>query len=854
MQFVQEACGADETLISRVLAALDDEAAADLSPWPEASAPGAEPVSLEGQRIGPYRVVRKLGSGGMGDVYLAERDDHEYQQRVAIKLVRAGLGSPQIQSRLRLERQILARLQHPNIAQLFDGGRTTEGTPYLVMEFIDGEPIDIYCNRRRLSLQARAELVRTVCAAVHYAHQNLIVHRDLKPNNILITADGVPKLLDFGIAKLLDERDAHHTLALTHYEYRVMTPAHASPEQVRGDVITTASDIYVLGVLLYELLTGRRPFQLTGAGMTQIEHTVCEVEPPLPSAMLRQTAQEEPDLLQDIAACRSTTPARLMRDMSGDLENIIMMAMRKDAARRYASTAQLAADLSRNFSGQAVTATSDTWSYRSRKFIARHTVAVICSATAVIALATFAGIAVIQAQRVARERDIAAAERTRAEQVSQFLVELFELSDPSKSRGNQVTAREVLDIGARRIGTGLSDQPETRAKLLGTIGRVYSSLGLYPDAVPLLEQALESRRQLHGKNHPAVAEAMVELGKTLLDQGQLNRAQSLLSEALDMQRQLLGSNAIELAPGLIALGHLEEQQGSLDAARKFFEQGLQLYRSNGMERSSQAASVINDLGGVHLQLSQYDQAAARYRAALEIDRIALGPSHPQVAVHVQSLALTLDRQGQTAAAKPLYQESLQLLQQVLGDRHPTTLDALSNYGTFLRRRGDFTGAEGVLRDVLERDIAARGTNHAFIGHDRVNLGTVLLDLQRSQAAEEQFSAALAIYAEALPGEHPYVAAALGGLGRAQLQQQRWTLAEQTLRTAVSMGTTTLPADSAGLALARAALAEILLRQRGQQEAKALLEQSYAVLKVREGEKSAVTQRVRDLLTRASAGR
>jgi serine/threonine-protein kinase len=855
MQFVREACGADATLRTRVVAALED-ATSDLG-HPHVTRNDADPPhgvqtpTLEGQRIGTYRVTRKLGAGGMGDVYLAERDDHEYQQRVAIKLVRAGLGSPQIHSRLRLERQILAKLQHPNIAQLLDGGTTSDGTPYLVMEYIDGEPIDVYCDRCRLGLAARARLARIVCAAVHYAHQNLVVHRDLKPNNILITAEGVPKLLDFGIAKLLDARHSEHTLALTQLEYRVMTPAHASPEQVRGGTITTASDIYVLGVLLYELLTGRRPFQMNGSRMTDIEHMVCELEPPLPSAMVKATGNNEPELLQEIAMCRSTTPAGLAKELAGDLDNIVMMAMRKDAALRYSSSAQLAADLQRHFGGQAVVATSPTWSYRMRKFIARHTVAVAGSVAAIVALAGFSAITWVQSQRIARERDVAAAERVRAEQVSSFLVELFELSDPSKSRGNQVTARELLDIGARRVNSGLRDQPQTRSTLLATIGRVYSSLGLYQDSIGLLEEALAARRKQHGSKHAAVAEAMVALGATLLEQGELDRAQSLLDDALAMQHSLLGDHALELATTLMTQGRLAEQRGALTAAMDCYRQSLKLYRDHGLEQTSQAASVINDLAGVHLRRSEYERAAALYRQALEIDRRALGADHPHVAMHIQSLALTLHRQGKLAAAEPLYRTSLQLLQRVLGDRHPHTLDALANFGNFLRRRGDLPAAEAVLRDVLERDIAVRGAEHAFVGHDRVNLANLLLDAEQPAAAAEQFSAALRIYAQALPGDQAFVASALCGLGRAQFRQLLPS-AEQTLRSAITLGTQSLPADSSPLAMARSTLAEILLLAKRPREAKPLLEQSYSVLRATLGEGSSVTARVREMLDRATA--
>lgn len=844
--FVRQACGQDETLLSRVLSALGEEAT-NPSFWNENVGAGEDfggggPLpTLEGQRLGTYRIVRKLGSGGMGDVYLAERADDEYQQRVAIKLVRAGVFSTQVQSRLRMERQILATLQHPNIARLLDGGRTADGTPYLVMEYIDGEPIDVYCNRRRLPLAQRIELVRTICAAVHYAHQNLVVHRDLKPNNILICPDGSPKLLDFGIAKLLDTRQSLHTLAVTHLDFRVMTPAHASPEQIRGDVITTSSDIYVLGVLLYELVCGRKPFQFVGSRITDMERIICEQEPLPPSAMFGRVTAESPELLDDIVTCRSTTPARLQKELRGDVDNIILMAMRKDAGRRYSSAEQLSADLGRYLAGEPVIAASDTWLYRTGKFVRRHTLAVGASVLAAVTLAAFSAVTYLQSQRVARERDIAATERTRAEQVSSFLVELFELSDPTKSRGNQVTARELLDIGARRVGLGLNDQPSTRATLLGTIGQVYASLGLYRDAVGLQREALASRTKLYGNRHPQVATALAALGETLLEEGSLDEAEKNLNAALTMQRELSGSTAVEIAPLLRTLGRLADQRGASAAAEKFYEESIGIYRQRQLDRTPAAASVMNDLAGLYLQRSDYARAAQLYRAALDIDRGALGQDHPQVAMHIQSLALTLHRQGKLDEAEPLYVQSIELLQRVLGERHPNTLDAQANYGNFLRRRGDYARAEPVLRSVLERDIAARGASHTFVGHDHVNLGNVLMDSGNYAAAETDFRAALDIYKAALPADHPFVAAAMSGLGRAQFKQGRITEAEQTLRTATTIGATALPADSPPLALARGTLGELLVGQKKLEEARPLLRASYPVLLQIHGKDAAVTQ-------------
>jgi serine/threonine protein kinase/tetratricopeptide (TPR) repeat protein len=813
-QYVRTTCGADPLLLSKVLFALGDQAR-DPAFWDEPADVSLEPLEpspgMEGQRLGPYRIERKLGTGGMGDVYLAERADDEYQQRVAIKLVRSGVYSAQVQSRLRMERQILARLEHPNIARLLDGGRAPDGTPYLVMEYIDGEPIDRYCDRHRLDLNARIELVRTVCSAVHYAHQNLVVHRDLKPNNILVTADGTPKLLDFGIAKLLETHQSLHTLAVTHMDYRVMTPAHASPEQIRGDAITTASDIYVLGQLLYELLTGRRPFHLTGGRITDLERIVCEQDPLAPSVMVAKTSEDSAILANEIAGCRATTPARLARDLKGDLDNIILMAMRKDAERRYRSAEQLALDLERHAKGEPVTATRDTWTYRARKFVRRHAIGVMTAAIGVAMLAAFAVVTLVQAQRIARERDIAAIERTRAEQVSSFLIELFELSDPTKSRGNQVTARELLDIGARRVSTGLADQPESRAVLLNTIGKVYGSLGLYKDEIALHREALESRRALRGDKHPDVAQGMAALGEALRQQGEFLQAEEALTAALAMQRELLGNEDVALATTLNSLGRLAQQRGAYDAAQGYFDQALELYRRHGMLRRTEAASTFNDMAALALERGRTDEAAHLYKTALDIDRIALGNDHPYVAIHIQNLALTQHRQGHWENAAPLYEESVALMQRVLGPDHPSTLDAMANFGNFLRQRGDLARAETLLREVLNRNSAVRGARHVYVGHDHVNLGHVLLDANRPADAEREYRVALEIYADTLPEEHGFVAAALSGLGRAQLARNDLGNAETTLRRAVMIGERTLPEISNPLLLARAGLGTTLLR-------------------------------------------
>jgi len=625
-------------------------------------------------------------------------------------------------------------------------------------------------------------------------------------------------------------------------------------EQVRGDVITTSSDIYVLGVLLYELLCGRRPFQLLGSSLLEMEKIICDQEAPTPSEMVSRTARESPELLTDIVACRSTTPARLQKFLHGEVDSIIGMAMRKDPERRYSSAEQLAADLERHLNGKPVIASKDTWFYRTRKFVGRHKLAVAASTVAIITLAAFATITFVQAQRIAYERDVSNAERTRAEQVSSFLVELFELSDPSRSRGNQVTARELLDIGARRVSLGLADQPETRATLLGTIGTVYQSLGLYSDSVALLEEGLQSRIKIHGPRHPDVAVALRELGDAYCDRGDLPQCETRLNAALDMQRELLGADALEIAPTIMAQAKLAQLRGDFDAAERLYNQSLQMYRAHGKERTTDATSVMNELAGLYSYRGWHDRAATLYRAALDIDRQTLGNDHPQVGQHVHNLAVALHEQGKLDEAAPLYEESMQTLTRVLGEKHPQTIDAAANYGRFLQRRGELERAETILSKVVELDRQARGPRHAFVAHDLVNLGMVRLDRQQQAQAEQDFRAALDIYAEALPPDHPYVASALTGLGRCMLEQNRLAEAEQTLRHAKEIAAKSFAINSPQVAAANSSLGRVLMAQRRPDEAAKLLRDSYPILVQAQGENAVITQRTREALAQLDARR
>ena len=713
----------------------------------------------EGDRIGPYRVLRTLGVGGMGEVYLAERADAQFEQQVAIKVVYGSLRG--VQSRLKIERQILAQLDHPNIAHLLDGGSLPDGPAYIVMEYVDGVPIDAYCDSNRLDIVARLRLFQTVCAAVHYAHQNLIVHRDLKPSNILVTAAGVPKLLDFGIAKLLDERQAgHHTLAVTHADFRLMTPDHASPEQVRGQTITTASDIYVLGVLLYKLLTGIGPFLIASMRLTDIERAICEKDPPLPSHVIGTNDSAE---TRGITDARGTGANRLRRMLRGDLDNIVIMAMRKEPERRYSSSQQMAADIQRYLEGKPVIARRDTLSYRSAKFVRRHWLAVTAAASVIFLILAFAMTTYTQSLRIAAERDRAAEERagaererTRAEEVSRFLVNLFKLSDPQENRGNQVTARELLDSGAKRLQAELQGQPATKAALLSTVGAVYDSLGQYTEAQRILTESLRLQPLSQDKSR---IETLLELSRSRIGAGDLGGAEAPLQEALHLSQVKFGADGEESGRTLWALGQLRYQQNRLTDAKQLYNRSLNVLESTGAPPTDVSA-LLDDLAQVYAGELQWALAKQTYERALEIDRRILGDDHPRIAMRLNNLADIAQSTGDLKLAETLFRDAIRRDEKAYGNIYPETGAAQGNLGLLLQREGRLSEAEPLLRSALEVTLKLYGADNYNVAYARVSLAMLLRDQGNLSGAETEFRQALAIYDKSWPGDHQYRAAAL----------------------------------------------------------------------------------------------
>ncbi len=756
--YLAEACRGDDELRGEVESLLaSEEVLGDFIEEPlfdlhrEERAGEAAPAA--GDRIEAYRIVREIGHGGMGTVYLAERAEGQFEGRFALKIIRRGMDTDEVVERFRAERRILTRLDHPNIARVLDGGSTADGRPFFVMEHVEGRPLDEFCDAEGLSIPARLGLFLEVCSAVHFAHQNLVVHRDLKPANILVTRAGAPKLLDFGISKILDPDRTEPELTVL--GRRAMTPLWASPEQLRGEQVTTASDVYVLGALLYLLLTGRSAYGAPPMEGEALFRSVCDVDPQRPS---------------EVAG-----PAR--RLLAGDLDNIVLKAMHKEPPRRYASAEQLAADVQRHLEGLPVLARPDTAWYRVGKFARRHRWGVGVAALALVAIVGFS-VAMTQLWRQAVR------EKVRAEAVSTFLKEAFEIPDPSRSKGETVTAREVLDQGTARISKDLQDQPELRATLMDTMGQVYRGLGLFESARPLQEESLAIRRSLFGNRDLRVAESLQNLAVLRREMGEDAAAEPLLQEALEIQRREGATETLDHAKALNDLAALLEAKGKLDAAEVLYREALDLkVRLLGREHEDVARSLKN-LGGVRHAKRDYAGAERYYLEALALRRKLLGADHPEVAATLSNLAVLYEDRGDLAGAEDTYREVVEMRRKLLGSTHPRLARSLSNLASFLReKRGDLKGAEPLLREALAIAAVSLGPQHPDRAVYLRNLASVLLDQGRAAEAEPLAREAVAVLRQASPTSWR-VADAESVLGGSLAAEGRFAEAEPLLVGAV----------------------------------------------------------------------
>jgi serine/threonine-protein kinase len=827
--YLPEACAGDADLQREVEAllvssqdagTLGEEIRRAASEWVEAT--------RAGERFGPYRVIRALGRGGMGRVYLAHRDDDQFHRQVAIKVANDAQG-PDDLSRFRAERQILAGLDHPNIARLLDGGTTEAGVPYLVLEYVEGEPIDVYCDAREVPLEERIRLLRTVCLAVQHAHQSLVVHRDLKPANILVSPEGIPKLLDFGIAKLLTPGALAQGPALTRGLPVPMTLEYASPEQVRSGAITTSSDVYSLGVLLYELLTGCRPLRIEGSTFTEIEKIVCEVDPEPPSAAVGWPAERAGGRSpEERARARGTTPERLHRAIRGDLDTIVLMALRKTPARRYGAAEQLAEDLRRHDEGLPVRARRSTIPYRAAKFVRRNGYAL---AIAAIVATLVLGFGISRARLAAAfraQRDQAEREADTARRVETFLEDLFRLADPGEQRGASVTAREMLDLASEQVQRQFADRPEVRAELLDALGTIYRHLGLYTRAEPMLEQALALRRSVLGEESVVTAQSLMHLGELSLDQSRFAEGEPLVRRALEIRQRKLGPDDTQVAEALHVLGLAEGYQGRLDEAERSLRQALAVRQKAGVD-SVVVASTLDRLAQVLEDRGDLHEAEALARRAVEILDAKVG-DHPTTARSLGRLGEILRREGEFAAAEAPIRRSLDIHRKIMGPDHPMVAADLHNLANLLRDRGDASPAEAVYRESLDVGVRALGDDHLEVAATRSDLADLL-------AARGRYDEAERLYRDALPVERregragePAVASTLLGLGRVLLKRGAAGEAEPLLREAADLRARLLPASDPLVIAARGALGDCLVTLGRYDAAESLLLEAAASFK------------------------
>ncbi len=814
--------------------------------------------TLAGTCVGPYRLIELLGRGGMGEVWRAERVDGQFEQQVALKLIRSGLLHGMARERFLRERQILARLSHPNIAGLLDGGVTAEGSPWFAMGLVEGQPLRSWCDSRRLSVAERTTLFLDVCAAVDYAHRNLVVHRDLKPTNILVDEAGTVKLLDFGIAKLLEEDDNPE---LTRVGPAGMTRRYAAPEQLRGDTITIATDVYALGLILYELLSGARPWTDEPDSLHALQTLRCEV------------AAEKASR----AAERTSSP--FAKQLDGDLDRILARALRPEPEHRYASASALADDLRRHLAGLPIQARDGEWGYRTRKFIGRHRLAV--GAAVLVSLSLVAGII-----STAWQWRVAVRESARAREVTSFLASVFQQADPLESGGETITARELLDRGAQRVASDLESQPEVQAEMMLLLGGIYGDLGLFDRAEPLLDRGRGRLAELLGPEHLDATIAERRWGRLLMQRGKLQAADVALTRVLEAQQRALGADDLEVAETISVLGGVRHSLGKLDEAAALHRQALAIHRKHhGGEHLAVAVdlsnlgSVLSDKGDLdgaepllrdslalrekllsaeHPTLApahhtlgrllatrgKFEEAERSLQRALELRRRALGDSHPAVATSLNHLAMLADQRGRAQEARALAVRALGIRRRVLDPNSPDLAGALNNVALLSARLGDGISAEPLIREAIEIWRRALGEKHQHFATGLASLASILVLQEKYEEAEPHARRAYELRREQFGENDQRIADTLRVLATIRLGRRDRIEAERLARRALDIARAVSASTPLRIADALVTLSTV---QRARGQTAEAIESAREALTVRiekTGERSASTAEAR----------
>jgi len=674
-------------------------------------------ASLAGKTIGAYKLISLVGHGGMGTVWLAERVDGRFERRCAFKFLNVAMVGHG-EARFKREGAILGRLSHPNIASLLDAGVTDAGQPFLVLEHIDGEPIDEYCDSRKFDVRARVRLFLDVLAAVSHAHANLIVHRDIKPSNVLVSKDGEVKLLDFGIAKLLEgSGEGGNATQLTIEAGRAMTPVFAAPEQVTDAPVTTATDVYALGVLLYVLLTGRHPAGATRSP-AELVRAIVETEP-LRLSIATTPTRLNADAIKTIASQRDSTPEKLARQLRGDLETIVGKALKKNPPERYGSVTAFAEDLNRYLRQEPIRARPDTLAYRASKFIQRNRVAVALAVLSLMAISAGVAGTMIQARTARRQRDAALRERDRATRVTEFMTGIFKVSDPSETVGNGVTAREILDKAANEIDAGLTKDPELRVEMMHAMGSVYGNLGLYPKAQALMEKGIETGTAIDGPADPETLRTKSDLGFIYVQEGRAADAEKLLRQTLHDQETIFGREHLDTLFTMSNLSFALEEGGKFDEAirlaRELYETELRIYGAEDRHTLTAMDSLAVMLG----MTGKLEESENLERQAIEAQKGVRGADNLSVLNSMANLGDTLYLMGKYGEAEKTWRETLEIQKRVLSPGHPETARSVFNLGCTAavggRKDEAFTLLNSAIDNLSPRTVPSVDDDPAFEG-------------------------------------------------------------------------------------------------------------------------------------------
>jgi len=776
--FLREACGPDTSLLEEIESLLTAFEQSDGLSRPAIPA-AQEPRPLE--TIGPYRLTRKIGEGGMGQVWLAEQSE-PIRRQVALKLIRSGGFDDALFHRFQAERQSLALMEHPAIAKVFEAGATPTGQPYFVMEFVPGEAITKYCDGKKLTIPERLELFIKVCEGVQHAHQKAIIHRDLKPANILVVElDGkpAPRLIDFGLAKEVTRLPAEGESAFTGIWGIAGTPGYISPEQAAGGDVDTRTDVYSLGVVLYELLTGVLPFdseKWRKQPFEEVLRQLREEDPQRPSTRLAT----EKDLSSSAAALRSSEPRQLASLLHGDLDSITMKALEKDRTRRYGTPSDLAADITRYLEHQPVLARPASVAYRVGKYVRRHSVAVGVAGVLVILLAAFAVLEAVQLRRITRERD-------RANRITDFMTGMFKVSDPGQARGNQVTAREILDKASSQIDAGLTKDPELQTQMMMVMGEVYANLGLYDRAETLDRKAADIRLRDNGPEDDDTLKAQAAVGWMLYWRGRYHDSETLLRQVLDVRMRRYGAKNPETVMTMSNLGVVLSQEGRNTEAESLERQVLDTRRRALGDSNPDTLAAMNHLAYVLLNEGKWAETESLDRQQLEIFRRIEGSDGPQVLKAEQNLANVLYREKRYPEAEATERETIAAKSRVLGPDHPETINGNNTLVAILFDEGKLDEAQSLAEGVLAARTRLLGPDHPSTLMSMSNLADIFAARGDYAHAEQLFAQTRAIQVRVLGLDNPSTAETTESLAGLKMREGKRDEAIRLLREAVDHG-------------------------------------------------------------------